>query len=244
MLNALWLRLDAPLQSFGGPLVDQMGRTQDYPGLSLLTGILANALGYDHRDHVQTQRLQGRLRYAVRRDRAGIKLVDFQTVALGQAHLVDTAWTTGGRVDDRAGASSEGTHIRYREYWADAIFTVALTLTPADEAPTLDALAKALQEPERPLFIGRKPCLPSVPLYLGQTQAASLRLALAMAPLPDRRIQDSRMAAWWSEDSDETQNVVSVPVVDERDWANQVHSGRRIVCFGDIVAKGGNDGLD
>lgn len=223
-------------------MVDQFGRTQDHPGLSLLTGILANALGYDHGDHVQMQRLQSRLRYSVRRDRVGVKLTDFQTVALGQAHLVDTGWTTDGRVEDRAGSSSKGTHIRYREYWADAIFTVALTLTPADESPTVDALAKALREPERPLFIGRKTCLPSAPLYLGQTRADSLKIALAQAPLPDpKRVQDLRMAAWWSEDTDETQKVTSVPVVDERDWANQIHSGRRIIYSGDIVVKGENN---
>ena len=56
--------------------------------------------------------------------------------------------------------------------------TVALRLEPDGEEPTLDDLAQALQEPARPLFIGRKPCLPSTPLYRETVDAGSALAAL------------------------------------------------------------------
>ena len=49
MRDALILRFDAPLMSFGGPMVDHNGVVQDFPPTSLLTGLIGNALGYEHR---------------------------------------------------------------------------------------------------------------------------------------------------------------------------------------------------
>src|SRR5699024_8768305 len=88
-------------------------------------------------------------------------------------------WTTQGWIDERkGGAASKGTHIRLRDYRADAIHTVALTLQPAEESPSLEDIVAALQQPERPLFIGRKTCLPSVPLLVERMQVANLVEAL------------------------------------------------------------------
>src|SRR5690625_6149014 len=85
--------------------------------------------------------------------------------------LDKNAWTTLGWLDKRKGGSaSKGTHIRLRDYRADSIHTVALTLQPADKNPTLDELQKALEYPERPLFIGRKTCLPATPIFLGRIE--------------------------------------------------------------------------
>jgi CRISPR system Cascade subunit CasD len=229
--EVLLLRLEAPLMSFGGVLVDERGVTEPFPTRSMLTGLLGNALGYDHREAAALSRLQDRLRYAVRRDRPGRKLVDFQTVDLGQAFLAE-AWTTRGEaVSRRGGTAATGTHIRWRHYWADAAFTVALALDPAAEEPELGRCAAALAEPERPLFLGRKPCLPSRPLALGIVRAASLGAAIIGAPL-SRRAAPGPWTAWWAA-ADEPVSPAGrgrlVPVSDERDWANQVHTGRRFV---------------
>ena len=68
----------------------------------------------------------------------------------------------------RGGANTyNAPHLRYRDYFADMRVTLALRLDPADSFPTLDDLAESLQHPARPLFIGRKPCLPSEPLFVG-----------------------------------------------------------------------------
>jgi CRISPR system Cascade subunit CasD len=227
----LLLRLEAPLMSFGGVLVDERGITEPFPTRSMLTGLLGNALGYDHREGEVLTLLQDRLRYAVRRDRPGRPLVDFQTVDLGQPFLAE-AWTTRGvAVSRRGGTAATGTHIRRRHYWADAVFTVALALDPAAEEPDLARCAAAITEPERPLFLGRKACLPSRPLILGIVRAESLQAAILWAPLSPRAVAGP-WAAWWAEEGEPAPPAGKgrlVPISDERDWANQVHTGRRFV---------------
>jgi CRISPR system Cascade subunit CasD len=244
MLDMLVLRLDAPLVSFGGTLVDNRGFTQDFPGLSLLTGLLGNALGYEHREAEALGRLQRRLRYAVRRDRRGALLRDYQTVDLGQDFLSQDGWTTRGRTEGRAGGdASIGTHIRFRDYHADSLHTIVLTLTPASEPPDLESLERALREPERPLFIGRKCCLPAGPLLVGRLQAPTLREGLELAaPLPpERRGEDGLLVeAWWPAEESGGQDSRALDVTDERDWHNQIHTGRRTLRHGRLRAPEGS----
>lgn len=236
-LQVLLLRFDAPLMSFGGVRVDERNVTDAFPGKSMLTGLLANALGYEHGEFERLERLQERLCYAARRDRRGEELLDFQTVELSQDFL-SGAWTTRGVPSRRGGGSAKtSTHIRYRHYWADAAFTVAVALNPAQEAPTVEDLARALAEPERPLFLGRKTCLPATPLLLGRIAAPSLYAALQQAPLdPRAQAEDGAFAAWWpQEDEPVTAGQERLlPVTDERDWANQIHVGRRLVRHGRV----------
>ena len=240
MIDVLLLRLDAPLISFGGPQVDNYGVVQPAPARSMLTGLLANALGYEHGDFPRLQRLQARLSFAARRDRPGEPLSDFQTVDLGQPFLTDdNAWTTWGKLDPRKGGpeARTGTHIRYRDYRADSVHTVALTLDPLAEEPDLDLLEQALKEPARPLFIGRKCCLPAAPLLLGRIQADTPARALMDLPrLPQGRTDlpaGGALTAWWDAGQDIVHELTvgcrELPVTDERDWENQVHCGRRVL---------------
>ena len=46
MQRYLVLRLASPLIAFGGEAIDNLGVIRDFPALSMLTGLLANALGY------------------------------------------------------------------------------------------------------------------------------------------------------------------------------------------------------
>jgi len=230
--------------AFGGPAVDNLGVVDPFPGRSLVTGLPANALGWDHGDFDRLGRLQNRLRLATRCDRPGEPLLDFQTVDLGQEHL-DHGWTTRGRPESRGGGSAAaGTHIRYRHYRADSIHTVAVTLDPPGEAPTLDDLEQALDHPARPLFIGRKCCLPSTPLLAGRVPAASPLEALRDLPrLPAERTEvepgEPLGVCWDAEEGDELGPVDQpdrrlLPVTDTRDWAAQVHTGRRLIWQGTL----------
>jgi len=233
-MELLVLRLEGPLMAFGGPTVDNHGVDQEFPAASMLTGVLGNALGYSHADADALDRLQGRLRFAVRLDRYGKRFVDFQTVYLGQPFLVDTGWTTSGRREERGGASSEETHIRYRHYRADGRATVVLTLIAPGEAPDLASVEKALREPARPLFLGRKPCLPSLPIFVERREAPSLLAALrGVPPCGERRVQ-----AQWPYEEDDLPGSRLVSITDERDWLNQVHCGERLVRQGMIELEG------
>jgi CRISPR system Cascade subunit CasD len=233
----LLLRLGGPLMSFGAVKVDEHNVTGSFPRLSMLTGLLANALGWDHADCARLQRLQNRLRLAARCDRAGSRIIDFQTVDLGQDFLKET-WTTSGSPERRTGGTAkEGTHIRYRHYVADAVYTVALFLEPPEESPTLQQLEEALASPERPLFLGRKCCPPTLPLILGRRRAPSLRSALEEVALDPRAdaSADAVPACWPASEAVGNARGREVPVSDLRDWANQVHTGRRFVWAGIIT---------
>ncbi len=242
-MDILLLRFEAPLMSFGGPVVDQQGVTQDSPALCMLTGLLGNALGYDHSEAEKLEALQGRVRYAARADDPGHRMQDYQTVDLGQDFLVDTGWTTRGVVSERGkGEATSGTHIRYRDYLADARYLVALALR--DGSPTLDDVRDALERPARPLFVGRKPCLPAAPLFWKRVQAASLLSALQAAPwlAPSGRAVPAgkhkapvTAAAWWPAEEGDLPESRAFPTTDERDWRNQIVSGRRLLRHG-VVA--------
>jgi CRISPR system Cascade subunit CasD len=168
----------------------------------------------------------------------GERLRDYQTVDLGRPHLKDTGWTTRGVVESRDGASSETTHIRQRWYLADALVLIALALDPPDLAPELTDIALALDQPTRPLFIGRKPCLPTAPLHLGQTRADraedALRVGLALLEQQAVRREphhadcvvevDARLATEAAASGNEIDRLV-----DRRDWRNQMHTATRAV---------------
>jgi CRISPR system Cascade subunit CasD len=236
-MNVLLLRLEAPLMSFGAPIVDRYGKIQPYPALSMICGLLGNALGYDHAETDRLQRLQERLRYGSRRDRSGTRMRDYHTVDLGLPHMDDDlGWTTRGELEKRKGGkASSGTHIRLRDYWADAAHTVALTLDPPGESPTIDAVQQALRRPERPLFIGRKTCLPAAPMLLGRVEAEDLREALRRAPLPPDAGSNEKLTAWWpTEPGTDEPRAARRPVTDARDWANQIHVGERWIARGEI----------
>ena len=248
-MQTLILYLQAPLMSFGGPQVDQIGPTGRFPTVSQVTGLLANALGYAHGDFDRLQALQERLSIASALVREGEELQDYQTVDLGQAHLRNPAWTTRGRTEHRTGGPDAryGTHIRFRRYRADAGVLSAVSLAPAEEMPTLSAVSEALMTPARPLFIGRKPCLPSTRLFVGViADADNLTDALTCVPVtfPDRwpeiAGQDGRtevMAEWPVVDRNLPVDARSSQhrVIDQRDWRNQLHGGERVVARGTLV---------
>ncbi|MCS6997388.1 MAG: type I-E CRISPR-associated protein Cas5/CasD [Casimicrobiaceae bacterium] len=232
-MDALLLRFDAPLMSFGAVVVDQHHPTWRFPGAAMLTGLLGNALGWDHSDTVRLQALQDRLHFAARWDVEPELLIDYQTVDLGQSFLEGTGWTTRGRREDRGkGDATSATHIRFRHYWANGVATIALTLE-GREPPSLEELEAALRHPARPLFLGRKPCLPAAPLLLGRRSAESLKGALAAEPLAavgPRRSFGQRLPALWPLEEGEAAGTEER--YDVRDWANNIHRGVRRYAVG------------
>lgn len=237
MARHLLLDLDAPLMSFGGDMVDAYGVVRDFPAVSMVAGLLANALGWERYEADAHARLQDRLVMGSARIAEGRRMRDFQTAQLGGN---DKGWTTRGRVEGRAGgaATYNSPHIRYRDMDADARVLVALRLDPADAAPTLDDLAAALDRPERPLFVGRKPFLPSRPLHLGSVEAETIRDALAagLALLPQPPKLDAAVRAQWPQAEGLPDDGVEEEITDERHWPAGVHAGLRRVAVGTVPA--------
>lgn len=204
----------------------------------MLTGLCANALGWAHTHYSQLESLQSRIRFGARIDRVGSALVDYQTADLGKEWMLpeNTGWTTRGSIDVRGGASGDLTHQRFRHYRADSLYTVAVALRDSDMEPTIETIAEALQRPARPLFIGRKCCIPSSPIFLKITEAASLLAALAELPRASRSDSGPLPATWWDSSDCECSEGESriIAVTDERSWRDQVHVGRRFMYTGFI----------
>lgn len=234
MARHLLIRLSSPLIAFGGETIDNFGVIRDFPALSMVTGLIANALGWDRGDDVLHNRLQERLRVGTRLEAQGSRLTDFQTAQLSAN---DKAWTTWGTVEERRGgaASYESPHLRYRDYHADLTALIALRLAPAEESPMLDDVAQALDQPQRPLFIGRKPCLPVGRLVAGWIDADSVLQALQLAPLTGGL---EGLRAQWPEGEGQLPRDRLVDVCDERNWTSGVHGGWRPVREGLIKNAG------
>jgi CRISPR system Cascade subunit CasD len=234
MARHLLIRLQAPLIAFGGETIDNYGVIRDFPALSMMTGLMANALGWDRGDDTLHNRLQARMVMGARLDADGERLVDFQTAQL-QAN--DKSWTTRGVAEERAGGAGTyaGPHLRYRHYHADMNVLVALRLQPAEESPTLDELAAALDKPARPLFVGRKNCLPTDRLMAGWVEAENILSALQLA-MP---ALSHKARAQWPDGEGRLpeQQDRTLDVCDERNWTSGVHGGWRPVREGMLLFK-------
>lgn len=230
MRNYLILQLEAPLMSFGaaqgnasmleGDFVGQVAGVPPgagmFPGRPLLTGLLGNALGYDRQEGARLQALSNRLRFAAALTRPGRLESDFQT---SQLSLHDSGWTTRGGPEGRRGGAVtyENAHVRRKLYWSETMAVVALRLAdgPGED---LDAIATALERPERPLFIGRKACIPSLPVLAAGVAAADAHDAL----------QDFlRDAGVWGMVWDKGEGPADAPLGerDDRGWRTGVYQG-------------------
>ena len=239
----LVLRLEAPLVSFGGVAIDHIGVTRDFPAASMLTGMIANALGWDRTDWRKHQALQDHLVFASRIDREdpANALTDIQNV---QMRADDKGWTTGTKPEERGGGREtyDSPYRRKRDYFADAAVTIALRLAAGsveagDLEPdlSLNSLAAALMRPKRPIFLGRKTCLPAAPVLHRDESAPTAYEALALVPAADCAKKLLR-CCWPLGEGPETGNSVLriVDLADLRNWRTGLHGGSRRVVEGTI----------
>ncbi len=224
----LHLRLAAPLMAFGGVAIDHVGPTREFPSASALTGLLANALGLRREASAHHQALQDRLIFgalsvAPQGRTAPLVVTDTQNAKLEKS---DRGWTTWGMPEGRAGATYDSPHRRRRDYLADHETRVVLRLTTAG-GPTTKDLAKALDRPARPLFIGRKPCLPTSPMLLGHVEGATAYAALQGLGIGGHAI--------WPDEGDGPADALHHDLADLRNWHSGLHGGSRIVLEGKIA---------
>ena len=222
--------------AFGGETIDNLGVIRWFPAASMLTGLFANALGWRRAERQRHQQLQDRLIFAARIDRepaGGVRMTDFQTAQLGAG---DKGWTTRGRPEGRAGGPKtyKAPHLRYRDYFADMRVTVALRLQPEAGQPTLDDLEAALKEPARPLFIGRKPCLPATSLFRGFGDGHTALAALLATTMDEPGGEQDSIKLLWprGEGVDGIPTNRTYLLTDQRNWVSGLHGGGRQVCEG------------
>ena len=233
MMRWLHFRLHAPMASFGDSAIDAHRTSADFPTQSMVTGLLANALGWTRAMRREHQELQDRLVFAALREHEPPlgRMVDYQTAQLGKA---DRSWTTRGQPAGRDGgpATYAGAHQRWLDYHGDLRVSGVLRLKQANQTPNLHDLAAALEFPARPLFVGRKACLPSSRIFVGWVDEPDARAALAsIAP---GRTQSFR-ALWPASEGLEGATRTTM-VTDERNWVSGTHGGQRQVCEGELWA--------
>lgn len=219
--------------AFGGVAIDQVGPTRDFPALSMLTGLIGNALGWHWAEDEAHQAMQDRLIFAARRMREGVLVTDTQNVQLAKS---DKGWTTHGVPEGRGGGSHRAPHRRLRDYHADASVRIVLRVEPPAAAPDLERIAAALDRPARPLFIGRKPCLPSAPL-LGPEASRWVTADTAYDALCALQEGGERRALWPEDQGPRAGEAVDriTDWADMRVWRTGLHGGARKMIEGRVT---------
>lgn len=146
-MATLLLRCVAPLQAWDTQSRFGVRTTGREPSKSGIVGLLCAALG---RPRTAPLADLAALRMAVRVDKEGQVLRDFHTA-------MDIL---------KAGGGLKKTETSTRYYLSDAAFLVALE----GHKPLLQLVHSALRDPHWMLFLGRKACPPSLPVYIPADQ--------------------------------------------------------------------------
>ncbi len=169
----LLLRLEGPLQSWGTRSRWDVRDSAGEPTKSGVIGLLGCALGLKRGDAGLLE-LDQKLRFGVRIESIGRLVTDYQTIT-------DYLPTAGGEwkgrdsrrkspVEMRLAGEKPSTIISPRDYLEDAAFLAGFEARSGGE-DWLERAASALQRPRWPLFLGRKCCVPTRPIFeaLGTT---------------------------------------------------------------------------
>ena len=138
-MGTLLLRLAGPLQAWGYDSKFETRRTGREPTKSGVIGLLAAALGRKRDESIDDLLLP---HFGVRVDKEGELLHDYHTVKM----------------------KSGKTYVTHRYYLSDATFLVGFE---SENDELLKMLEQALYNPVFPLFLGRRSCVPTLPLVIG-----------------------------------------------------------------------------
>lgn len=230
-------RLAGPLQSWGAEPRLKTATTTPTPTWSGVRGLLRAALGHSrHADPADVAWLDD-LTVAVRVDRPGTILVDYQTINPLPASYDQFHGTSG----DERGIVPLGTTllksgqaprwligakprpaVTTRHYLQDAAFLLLI------EGPEqrLDTLCDALTQPRWALQLGRKSCTPATPILLGQHPGTIVDVALT-APTMTREQVTSLDLVWLHGTPDPTLSVRTTrTVLDQPLGAHPQHGYR------------------
>lgn len=147
-MKFLTFTLAGPLASYGGSDRWDSRGTEDMPTKSAVIGMLGCCLGYPRGDE-RLRRLGESLKMAVRRERRGTVLTDYQTVQSATGPILNTLGKPRG-----------STILTPKQYLQDAVFQVFLY---GDET-LLSECARAMRHPRWIVGLGRSSCPPSLPI--------------------------------------------------------------------------------
>jgi len=174
--TTILLRLEGPLQAWGNSARFRHRTTALEPPKSGVIGLVACCMGRRRTEPIQDLT---NLHMAVRIDRPGTLISEFQTVGAGTGCI-----TAQRKLKITAKTKQPETLTTTREYLCDASFLVALTGPP----DTIDAIETALRNPVWPPYLGRKACPPGSPIFAGRRDTTEPLDALREEPWRPRLI--------------------------------------------------------
>lgn len=213
------VRLSAPFMALQGPRIDGEPQSLPIPTRSLLTGLFGSALGYGRGDHEKLQALQDSMRVAVVVHRHGAEINDYQIADLGKSFMRGPMWSSGTSIAVREGSQKEGLRQQVRPYRVDADMTAVVEIG-AGALVDIEAILGALDQPLRPLFIGRTSCPPASRLAGVVIDAASLEAATLIVAQgrPGEIYLPAEVATpSWGD--------LPLSIPGRRDWASFRHAG-------------------
>ncbi|MCX7214712.1 MAG: type I-E CRISPR-associated protein Cas5/CasD [Burkholderiales bacterium] len=169
-MSTLLIPLVGPIQSWSVDARFGERLTLQEPSKSGVIGLLCAALGRDRKEPIGDL---VSMPFGVRVDRPGVLLRDYHT-ALEVAS---------------AGTTSRDTVLSNRWYLSDAAFLVGFQ----GDAEFLGRLHNALKHPVWPVFLGRKACLPALPLAMPDAvvDAPLIDALRAASPLPSAELSQA-----------------------------------------------------
>lgn len=212
MADILLLRLEGPMQSWGTRSRWDVRDTGPDPSKSGVIGLLGCALGL-RRGDPDLVRLDRELRFGLRTDAPGSIASDYHTVS-GYHRTADGGFRYSGSTNSisnlaNAAKYDEYTVVSQREYIDDASFLVAMS---DDGSSILRCLSGesdergwlwSLRNPRWPLYLGRRSCVPSRPIFEKLTdEYDDIESSLRQEPweASSRRVVMPELLEGWIED--------------------------------------------
>ncbi len=163
MNKYLLFQLFGNLQAWGTPCPGDVRNTDDHPTKSGVLGLVSSCMGIHWEDFDGLDKLFKSMNFSCRVDVPGSYLEDLQIVKHG----------------DRNGEylTFEDAIMSTRYYLVRALFTVCLWKNNRSKDPALEELAKSLNKPIFPSYLGRSNCLPSLPYDPKIIEARNIREA-------------------------------------------------------------------
>lgn len=175
----LSLRLEGPLQAWGFNSQYSRRNTGLFPTKSGILGLCCAALGLPRGSDLEAEwlkSLQATRMLVLAMPRIvsagqGTRLLPVRRIT--DYHTVQNTKTANGGTKDA--------HLTYRQYLCDSAFGAVL----AGERKFLEEVARALDNPAWGVWLGRKACIPTAPVFSGlfETQDEALSALIGNEPL-------------------------------------------------------------
>ncbi len=168
------------MQSWGDGSRFQLRRTADAPTKSGVLGLILCASGTRRSESDSDISELRKLRFGVRIDRPGTRGWDYHSAGAEYGIL-----SAENKVKITSATGDPETLLSRREYLFDASFVVGLEGTAAQ----VHLIADCLKDPKWTVFLGRKCCVPTVPVLECVLDGSGLLEALAVPPCHSGRIR-------------------------------------------------------